>query len=69
METKYFLTGNVYRLEDGKVYRWSVACRQWLHRDGFKPSDLLDGTVIGALEVSELAALRRIVELVTEVTE
>lgn len=69
METKYFLTNNVYRLEAGKVYRWSTRRRQWLHRDGFTPADLTDGTVIGAVEVSELQALRRIVESMTEVTE
>lgn len=69
METKYFLTRNVYRLEAGKVYRWSSRRRCWLHRDGFTPPDLLNGNVIGAVPVTELVALRRIVEIMTSVTE
>lgn len=69
MQTKYFITNSVYRLEDGKVYRWSKRRMNWLHRDGFKPGDFTNGTMIGAVEVSELQALRRIVESMTEITE
>lgn len=69
METKYFITNNVYRLESGKVYRWSNRRRDWIRRDGFQPEDLTNGTVIGAVEVPEVEALRRIVELVKEITD
>ncbi|QYC52648.1 hypothetical protein [Salmonella phage SSBI34] len=69
METKYFLTRNVYRLEAGKVYRWSPRRRCWLHRDGFTPADLLNGNVIGAIPVTELVALRRIVEIMMTLPE
>lgn len=61
---RYFITNNVYLLSEGKVYRWSTTRNAWLRRDGFKPSDLTDGTVIGAIEVSEAQALDNISQLV-----
>lgn len=61
--TRYFVTNNVYRLENGNVYRWSGLRGGWLQRDAFTPSDLTDGAVIGAVEVSEEEANRRISEL------
>lgn len=66
---RYFMTNNVYLLEGEKVYRWIATRNGWSHRDGFKPSDLTDGPLFGAVEISEAEALDRILELAAEIAE
>lgn len=75
--TRYFVTNNLYRLEDAetageypKIYRWSNSLpdgrKGWLYRPGFKPSDLTDHDVIGAVEITEEQATAKIVEITSE---